>query len=64
MKYAVKIPFAGGKLWITEFVGNTNEVKVTTFDDKILAMEFSRIWGPQAEVLEYDEEGVSIESFK
>jgi len=53
-KYAIRIPFDGDYILVTE--GNWNDIKVRTFDTEEEAEDHARIWGASAEVVEITED--------
>lgn len=55
MSYAVKVPFDGEMLYVTE--GDTKfQLRAKLFDTKEEAQQHADIWGEHAEVVEYTEE--------
>lgn len=53
-QYAIKVPFENGWLFVTK--GKFSELEVETYDDLGLACDARNLWGPRAQVVEYNEE--------
>jgi hypothetical protein len=55
IKYAVKVPFDGDMLYVTE--GDTKfQLRARLFDNEQQAKEHAKLWGEHAIVVEYTEE--------
>lgn len=55
IKYAVKVPFDGEMLYVTQG-GNMAHIRARLFDNEQQAKEHAILWGEQAIVVEYIDE--------
>lgn len=51
IKYAVKVPFENGKLYVTN--NNHEDLQVLSFENYDDAVELAQMFGPNAEVVEF-----------